>query len=340
MNSYTRVMNVLHGQPVDRTPNFDIVMGFAMRYVGKPLRGYFLDSHTLVEAQLACAEAFGIDVVSIIADSYRESADLGAEVEYPADDLPRPLQPLFTDQQDFKDFKLPQNLIGERMGDAVEGCRLFREQVGGEIPVMGWVEGALAQANILVGDQALLYSLYDRPEWVLDLLEVCTQVEIAFAEAQVRAGADIIGLGDAIASLVSPAMYRRFALPYEQRIFKAVHALGAVCRLHICGNTSRILPDMLESGADIIDLDWMVDLKKAARLVDDRAALCGNFDPVAIMLQGTPDQVRAAVQYCQENGGRRYFSGAGCEIPEGTPPENLEEQARVLKTGRRSNLLT
>jgi uroporphyrinogen decarboxylase len=217
------------------------------------------------------------------------------------------------------------------MGDAVNGCRLLYEKVGGEIPVMGWVEGALAQANILVGDQMLLFNLYDRPDWVIELLEVCTEVEIAFARAQIEAGADIIGVGDAIASLVSPRMYREFALPCEQRIFQAVHEAGAIGRLHICGNTTRILPDMLDSGADIIDLDWMVDIHKAAAVVDDRAALCGNFDPVAVMLQGTPEAVEDAVRYCLEHGGRRHFSAAGCEIPEGTPHENLRAHARALK---------
>jgi MtaA/CmuA family methyltransferase len=331
LNSYERVMNRLQGEPVDRTPNFDIVMGFGMRYLGRPLRGYFLDYRTLCEAHLAVAQDFVIDVVSIIADSYRESSDLGAEVEYPEDDLPRPVKPLFTRMQDFKNYRLPDPLIGNRMGDAVEGCRLFRQQVGGEIPVMGWVEGALAQANILVGDQPLLYSLYDRPDWVHELLELCTQVEIAFALAQIEAGADLIGLGDAIASLVSPAMYREFALPYEQRIFQAVHAAGAIGRLHICGNTSRILEDMLASGADIIDIDWMVDIQAASQIFGDQAGLCGNFDPVAVMLQGTPAQVEEAVRFCQGHGGPRYFSAAGCEIPEGTPHENLLAQARLLQ---------
>ena len=333
MNSFDRVMGQLKGQAVDRVPNFDIMMGFGMRFLGEPLQGYFLDHRTLVKAHLAVAEAFEIDVVSIIADSYRECADMGAEVIFPEDGLPYPLRPLFAGIDDFKNYCLPEPLIRRRMGDAVEGCRLFKENVGGQIPVMGWVEGALAQANILVGDQALLYSLYDRPAWVHDLLEICAQVEIEFARAQIAAGADIIGLGDAIASLVSPAMYREYALPYEQRIFQAVHDMGAIARLHICGNTNRILPDMLESGADIIDLDWMVDLRKAAEIFDDRVALCGNFDPVAVMLQGTEGQVETAVRYCLENGGRRYFSAAGCEIPEGTLHGNLRAQARVLGRG-------
>lgn len=125
-------------------------------------------------------------------------------------------------------------------------------------------------------------------------------------------------------------MYRRFALPYEQRVFAAVHDLGAIGRLHICGRTTHLLPDMLWSGADIIDLDWMVDLKQTAQLFGDQAAICGNFDPVSVMLLGTPQAVRAAVIDCVQNGGSRLLSGAGCEIPEETPNENLFAQYQAL----------
>ncbi len=196
---------------------------------------------------------------------------------------------------------------------------------------MGWVEGALAEANVLRGDTALMLDLYDRPDWVRECLELLVEIEIAFARAQIEAGADIIGLGDAIASQISPTMYEEFALPYERRIFEAVHEMGALARLHICGNTSRILEPMGRSGADIVDLDWMVDLRSAARLYGDKGpALCGNFDPVRVMLRGSPEEVSAAVRTCLVQGGPRCISAAGCEIPDGTPHENLHAQSRAL----------
>jgi uroporphyrinogen-III decarboxylase len=74
----------------------------------------------------------------------------------------------------------------------------------------------------------------------------------------------------------------------------------------------------------------MVDLQNAAEIFEGKTALCGNFDPVAVMLQGTPDRVAEAVRTCGELGGARYFSAAGCEIPDGTPQENLHSQAAVL----------
>jgi len=154
--------------------------------------------------------------------------------------------------------------------------------------------------------------------------------------AQIEAGADIIGLGDAIASQISPRMYRQWALPYEKRIFAAVHEMTtvtgnrAIARLHICGDTNRIVADMAATGADIIDVDWMVDIPRAVEAFGDQAALCGTFDPVSVMLQGTPDAVYEAVTEALRRGGPRCISTAGCEIPIDTPYSNLHAQTRAL----------
>lgn len=56
-----------------------------------------------------------------------------------------------------------------------------------------------------------------------------------------------------------------------------------------------------------------------------------NFDPVAVLLQGMPEQAYEATRYCLQNGGARLFSGAECEIPDGTPHENLLAQTRALQ---------
>ena len=331
MDSYERMSRRLRGEQVDRPPNFDIMMTFAAHHISQPLSRYYLDHRVLCQANLAVLEDFSLDIVQAISDPYREAADFGLEVEFPEDGLPVRRAPLLKEPGDLDKLSPPDPQLGRRMSDRLAAIRSFREQVGGEVPIMGWVEGALAEAADLRGEGTLLVDLHDRPGWVGDLLELCTQVEIAFARAQVEAGADIIGLGDAIASQVSPRMYRKFVLPYEQRIFSAVHEMGALARLHICGDITHLVPHVAESGADIVDLDWMVDLRGAAEIFGDYPVICGNFDPVAVMLQGTPEQVWDATLDCMQGGGPRCISAAGCEIPDGTPAENLLAQARALR---------
>lgn len=331
MNSAERVRRRLGGEPVDRPPNWDILMTFAAHFIGAPLSRYYQDYHTLCAANMAVLEAFDLDIVQTISDPYRETADFGGEVVFPEDGLPVCGRPLLGDPVALARLRPPDPSTGRRMSDRLEAVRWLNAQVDGEVPVMGWVEGALAEAADLRGVGQLLTDMHDRPEWVCELLELCTQTAIAFARAQVALGADIVGLGDAIASQISAASYQRFALPYEQRLIAAVHAAGAKARLHICGNITHLLPLVAQAGADVMDIDWKVDLGAATRQFAGRLSTCGNFDPVAIMLRGTPDQVRGAVAACLRLGGRHGISAAGCEIPDGTPYASFRAQAAALQ---------
>lgn len=329
MHSLQRIQNLLAGQPVDRVPNFDIFMIRAAHHIHAPLSKYYLDHRVLCEANLAVMQEFELDIVQAISDPYREAADTGLEVEFPADNLPLSKKPLITQPEQLNKIHFPVQNFGPRMIDRLEGIRWMREKVGDNVPVMGWVEGALAEATDLRGITQLMKDFKQRPDWLKELLEKCVEVEIAFACAQIDAGAHIIGLGDAVASLISPGMYREFALPYEQRIFETVRSKGGIARLHICGNTTHLLKDMAQSGAQIVDIDSMVDFRQATRDMHG-LAICGNINPVAVFLQGTPEQVRAAVLENASAGYPLWISAAGCEIPDETPEENLHAQTRAL----------
>ncbi len=330
MNSKERVQHRLQGKTVDRVPNFNIMMIFACHHIQRPLSEYYQDYRVLAEANFHAQRDFQLDVLQAISDPYREAHDLGSRIHFPQDDLPVCTTPLINTPQDILSLRMVQPESGPRMADRLQAIALFHQQRP-EVMSMGWVEGALALSATLMGVTQLLTALCDEPAWLQDLLAFACEQETAFALAQVQAGADIIGLGDAIASQISPLFYQRYALPYEQRIFSAVKKAGALTRLHICGDTSAILSDMVLSDADIIDVDWMVDLKRAAHIFTPQAAVCGNQNPVSIMRFGSPAKVSKAVGDCIINGGETCFSAAGCEIPDGTPPENLLAQSRALE---------
>jgi MtaA/CmuA family methyltransferase len=331
MNSTERIQRRLSGQPVDRPPNFNLFMTFAAHYCKMPLRRYYLDYHALAEANQAMVENFGMDLYQAISDPFREAYDLGAGVEFPEEGLPISRKALIQSAQDFSKLRVIAPEDGRRMSDRLEAIRRMKTMGGEDVPVMGWVEGALAEAGDLCGAGNLMLLLVENPSWLADLLELCCQVEIQFARAQIQAGARMIGLGDALASQISPKMYERSALPYEKRIFDEIHQAGGICRLHICGNTTHILSSMLKSGADIIDLDWMVDFGAACSRFGEQVSFCGNSNPVTDLLQGTPDKVYEVTNNCMTIGGARSFSAAGCEIPDGTPHENLRAQLRALE---------
>jgi MtaA/CmuA family methyltransferase len=140
-----------------------------------------------------------------------------------------------------------------------------------------------------------------------------------------------MGVGDAAASLVGPEVYNEFVWPFEKRLVEALHAMGTRVRLHICGNTRPLLAKMGQLGCDIVDLDFMVPVSEARHAMGERQLLLGNLDPVRQLRYSTPERVAADVAECHRQAGSRYIVGAGCEVPRGTPVENLRALMRYAR---------
>jgi len=331
MTPYERTNRRMAGQPVDRLPNQNILMAFAARYIGSTYDRLVQDHRVLVEGNLRAIEAFHIDWASAISDPMREASAFGAQVAFPYDRVPYSPAPLLASYADWSKLALWDPWEHERTRDRLQAIALYRQKVGGYYPIVGWVEGAAAEAADLRGVSSLMEDMLSEPGAVHDLLEMCTQAAITFAVAQVEAGADMVGIGDAVCSLMSPRMYRDFGLPYEQRIIEAIHAAGGKVKLHICGNTSRHLADMARTGADIIDVDWMVDMGQAVRTFTGYSAN-GNYDPVGVLYQGTPEDVASAVHRCLAVADDRSMISAGCEVPADTPHANLLAHYEALRT--------
>jgi MtaA/CmuA family methyltransferase len=148
-------------------------------------------------------------------------------------------------------------------------------------------------------------------------------MELRFARAQIEAGADVIGIGDAAASLIGPERYGELLFPYERAMVEGIHAMGGAVRLHICGRARKLLPWLGRLGVDILDLDWMVPLSEAREHVGPDVALLGNIDPVRVLRQGTPATVTDEIAGCHRASGGRYIVGAGCEVVRDSPEANV-----------------
>jgi len=329
MNSRERVLDFLAGRPVDHLPLMPITMMFAADRIGAKYRAYATDCRVLVEAQLRTAEEFEFDYVSVISDPAREAADCGATIHY-FDDQPPAIDETharLADKAALAGLKIPDPLGGGRMHDRVQAAALFKERVGKEKLVEGWIEGPCAEAADLRGINTLMLDFYDDPAFVRDLFEFIVEMELRFARAQVEAGVDLMGVGDAAASLVGPAIYEEFVWPYEKKLVDGLHAMGTRVRLHICGNTRRILTGMARLACEIVDLDFMVPLAEGREKMGALQVLLGNIDPVRVLRDGSPDSVRAAISECHRQAAPRYIVGAGCEVTRDTSPENVRALA-------------
>jgi MtaA/CmuA family methyltransferase len=326
MNGRERVLAFWQNQPVDRLPLMPVVMMFCADQIGVKYGEYVRDYRVLAEAQMRTAELFDLDDVSIMSDPAREASDCGAHVEF-YEDQPAAIvesDALLADKSRLARLQIPDPHGGGRMHGAVLGLELMKSRVGQEKILMGWVEGPCAEAADLRGINTLMLDFYDDPTFVRDLFDFIIEMELRYARAQIDAGADLIGIGDAAASLIGPKFYEEFVWPYEKRLVDGLHEMGTRVRLHICGNTNQILDGMGRLGCEIVDLDYFVPVADARRAMGPDPALLGNIDPVQVVRNSSPAEITSALAQCHQEAGPRFIVGAGCEIPRDTPRENMQ----------------
>jgi MtaA/CmuA family methyltransferase len=319
------VMDQLNNGSISRLPVMPITMMFAADFARIPYGDYVRDYRKFAEGQIRTAEHFGFDFVSAISDPAREAADCGAAIHF-FDNQPPAIDEtnaLLKDKAGLASLKQPDLFGGGRMHDRIQGIALMNEKAGNDLIIEGWVEGPCAESADLRGINTLMMDFFDDEDFVHDLFAFTTDMAIAFSKAQIEAGADLIGVGDAAASLIGPELYREFVLPEETRLCSAIHQAGAFTRLHICGNVTDLLKDIRHTGFDIIDLDSMVNVADARRKLGENQVLLGGIDPVSVVRNKTPEEIKEALAACHQEAGSRYIVGAGCEIPRDTPHQNV-----------------
>jgi uroporphyrinogen decarboxylase len=331
MTPLERCLAVLDGRLPDRIPVIPQTFMFALETAGMRMRDVVRCASKMAEAQQVSIEKYGYDGCVIDFDDASLAEACGAKVIYRDD------EPAVVDESDLavkdlgevENLKLPDPWRDGRLPVWLEATQRLVERIGSYAFVMGRADqGPFSLACLLRGPQQLMLDLVtlEDPEPVHRLIDYCRQACALFAKAQKEAGAHATSIGDAFAgpNLISPALYRRFALQPETRLVDEVQSCGIPMSIHICGKTNKIISDMGKTGARILEVDWQLDLAEARRSVPPTTVLMGNVDPSDPLVLGTPEQVTAAARKAIEaTGGRGFILSSGCAIGRNTPPENL-----------------
>ena len=340
MTGRERILAVLGGRKPDRLPCMPITMMFAADILGVKYQDYCRDHRVMADAQVKTAEIFGLDYVSTISCPAREASDYGARIQWFEDQPPAIIEgeALFEDKRVLVGFKVSDPLSGGRREDRIRGIELLLRRVGKELFVEGWVEGPCAESADLRGINRLMLDFIDDPAFVQDLFSFTVEGAIRFASAQIEAGADIIGIGDAAASLAGPRIYNEFVWPWEKKLVDAIHGLGGRVRLHICGNSRRILDGMGRLGCEIVDIDYPVPMEQARSQTGPQQTLTGNLDPVRGLRNSSPEIIAQSLETLRQQAGERWIVAAGCEVVRDTPHENLRAMVEFAQTHTASGI--
>lgn len=314
---------------------------YAAGHAGIPLGKYVRNGRLIAEAQLRLQEDLCHDILITAADTYYIAEAFGLDIEMYPDALPTARRALFSDLAETRRLKVPDPGSAGRMPVYLEAVRHLKEMAGDDLAIRGTGTGPFSLAAYLFGIDNFMLKLMDiesgeAPESdakdMRNLLELMTETTLRFVTAQAELGADILYVGDSLASLnmISPQMYRNWVHPYHQRIFSALKELLQPGRqfsmIHMCGNNMDILADMISTGVDLIEIDAAMNLTAVSGISHNRVALIGNIDPVKVLNNGSVTDVGKACNEAvrQGVGNGRFILGSGCFVCPGTPFENLQ----------------
>lgn len=331
MNGKTRVSAALAGEPTDRLPCLPILHSGLPAIFGETLGTYFSDAETMADTIVRGYRTFGYDGVQLSLGVTGEAEALGARVEQPPDAGPVLKEHLVTDLgDDAAQARLQARdpTKGGRMPLYAQAVRRTADEIGNEAFVLAMLRGPLLAASQLYGVEELLIAMVTRPAGVRRLLALTSEIALRLGAWLAGSGAHALMLGEATCSpnFISPKLYRELVLPSHQALVAGLRSVGwQHVGLHICGNITPIIADIVSTGVDLLDVDYQVPAREAIDMAGGQVALRGNLDPSGVFRFGTADQVAGATRaLCDEvDHGRGWILSSGCDIPPGTPGENV-----------------
>lgn len=335
MTGLERIVKVLTGEEVERPPLLPMMHTGLAACLGVPLGRFFTDSDAMARVMIDGWRRFGFDGVQLSSGVTGEAEALGAAVEQPADAAPVLKEHLLADLGRLEALRRRDVAGGGRMPLFFETVDRVVREIGDEAFVLATLRGPLVTASQLRGVEEALIDLIERPEVAAEVLAFGVELALQEAEPLLATGAHGLLLGEATCSpnFISPDFYRRLVLPHHKRLVAGLKEIGwRFVGLHICGNIVPILPDMISTGIAFLDVDYQVAAGEAIALSNGEVALRGNLDPSSVLRFGSAAKVRqATADLVREVRGARWIMGSGCDIPPGTPAENIEAMVEAVR---------
>ena len=308
-----------------------------MRQAGRILKPYrelrqrhgsllklFQTPELAAEITLMPVDMLGVDAAILFTDLVTPLEALGCELTYaPGPVFARPIRSA-SDIDGLRNPVVPE----DDLAYVLEAAHLVRNALPPAVPLIGYAGGPFTLATWLVeGSHAKDFPAFRRmihsdPALAHRLLDLLTDLASRFLRAQIAAGAHVVQIFDTSIGLLSPAQFNEFALPYVRRVCRSLAALDApVIYFPLAG--AQNLSSFGRVGAQVLSLDWRIDLDAAYGLFGDTMPLQGNLDPCA--LYGSEASIAKAAQHILKQGrGRPHIFNLGHGVYPDTPYEKVK----------------
>jgi uroporphyrinogen decarboxylase len=283
-----------------------------------------------VEVSLQPYRRLGVDAIIVFSDILIVSEAMGHPLELSdaGPNLPDPVRSA-SDVARLRNFD-PESETRFLMN----ALRILSREVGPDVPILGFAAAPWTLACYMVegrtkeGFANVKRFLHREPRIFRDLLHCVAQTTIGYLKAQIAAGASAVQLFDTWAGELSLSDYQAFALPALQEIIREVIVSAPV--IYYSKASHHLLPAVVESGANVLSVDWRIDLAELRKLAGPRVAIQGNLDPA--LLYAPPEILCSETsKILSQLGGVGHILNLGHGILPTTPVENAQ---LFIKTGQ------
>ena len=279
------------------------------------------------------------DAAFMMMDLSVEANALGLQVRFPIHESStvehHPVQAL----EDLDKFRYINILQDARIRSYIHTIEMMKTGLSDNVLVGAYIIGPVTLAGLLGGAEQIAMDSIMAPEKLDALCRFSTGIILEYARALVNAGADLLCVLEPTAVILGPRQFEQFSAAYVRHIIESYRYAGIDTIYHICGNTMHLVEAMADSGVTAISLDSPetgVDMVRAAQIAGPEVVVMGNINPTAVMLDGSPDDVRRACSTLLEQMRPfpNFLLSTGCDLPPGVPLENMQafmETAREFR---------
>jgi uroporphyrinogen decarboxylase len=277
------------------------------------------------QVTIEAAEILKVDAAIIFADLLLPLEVMGLPFHFAAGEGPKIEKPVRAADDV---GRLTTNHAGD-LGYVAEAVKLVVKHFGDRLPVIGFCGAPFTLASYMIeggGSRNYVFTkkmMYSDPGAWNELLRKLVAVTAEYSAAQVRAGADTVQVFDSWVGCLSVEDYRRYVLPHTKDLVKRLKKTG-VPVIYFGTDSATLLPSMLETGAEVIGLDWRIPLDAGWKSMEFRCAVQGNLDPVLLFADWKEVKSRAEDILRRAFGRPGHIFNLGHGILPETPVENVK----------------
>jgi len=323
MTGKERILRILDRQVTDKTPWVPFAGVHAAKLTGCDADVLYQNADKCFEALKKVNELYKPDGQPIMFDLQIEAEILGCDLLWSKDAPPTVASHPLADSDEIPD-KVVHPSEG-RLPVELEVMRLAKESFGDTTALYGLITGPFTLALHLRGT-GMFMDMVKNPEYVKKLLTYCNTVTKSVAGYIIDAGMDVIGVVDPLISQISPKHFDDFMNAPFSELFSFIKEKGRKSSFFVCGDATKKLAQMCQTGCDSISIDENVNLAEAKKICDEyNVVLGGNIPLTTVMLYGSQqDNMKCVVDLIDSlPSTHNYILAPGCDLPFNTPPENI-----------------